>query len=130
MSTISGKCLQKYDITSCSTCLEMFTDPKVLPCIHTFCLQCLDTYSDDKDPSENATCRKVCRKKSVLCRKVFKIPSDGIKELPNNVFIQQLIKVNNPTVLDGKQASNKTILYELCSDTEIEITVYVLLYRM
>ena len=114
MSTISEKCLQNYDMTSCSICLETFKEPKVLPCIHTFCLQCLDTYCKDKDPDEEATCP--------LCRKVFKIHSDGNKKLPNTAFIQQLIEVNKSTDVGGRQASNRTILCELCSDAEIEIT--------
>ena len=27
---------------TCSVCLELFSDPKVLPCCHTFCLKCLE----------------------------------------------------------------------------------------
>ncbi len=29
-------------LLDCALCLEEFTDPKQLPCTHTFCLQCLE----------------------------------------------------------------------------------------
>ncbi len=29
-------------LTDCALCLEPFTEPKQLPCTHTFCLQCLE----------------------------------------------------------------------------------------
>ena len=29
------------DLTECSICTEVFTDPRILPCHHTFCLNCL-----------------------------------------------------------------------------------------
>ena len=74
------------DITTCSICLETFKKPKVLPCIHTFCLQCLDTYSKNKAPGEVATCP--------LCRKVFIIPKGGVENLPNNFFINQLLQAD------------------------------------
>jgi len=86
MAAVGEALLQICDITSCSICLETFKEPKVLPCIHTFCLQCLDTYYEDKDPNEETTCP--------LCRKLFLIPLGGVQNLPNNFFIHQLLKVN------------------------------------
>ena len=62
-------------ITSCSICLETFKEPKILPCIHTFCLRCLDTYCKDKNPGEEETCP--------FCRKIFTIPPDGMLVLPS-----------------------------------------------
>ena len=33
------------DLVSCSVCTDVFKDPKILPCLHTFCKICLDRFS-------------------------------------------------------------------------------------
>lgn len=36
--------MEAHSLTSslkCSVCLELYTDPRVLPCLHTFCLKCI-----------------------------------------------------------------------------------------
>jgi len=106
--------IQICDITSCSICLETFKKPKVLPCIHTFCLQCLNTYCLDKDPGEETTCP--------LCRKVFSIPLGGVQSLPNNFFIHQFLQVNKSTDIPGTQDSDKSTVCEICSDSEVKVT--------
>lgn len=68
----------------CSICLEDFKTPKCLPCIHTFCLECLKTYGKDERSGDEMACP--------LCRKPFKIPQQGFEELPNNFFIAELLK--------------------------------------
>ena len=52
----------------CSICLEFFNDPRLLPCLHTYCLKCLQGL--------------VCDKKSELscpqCRAKHEIPKGGV----------------------------------------------------
>ncbi|KAI8509634.1 hypothetical protein Bbelb_120620 [Branchiostoma belcheri] len=43
---------------SCSICLELFTRPKVLPCQHTFCQDCLQDHVRDKKHFECPNCRR------------------------------------------------------------------------
>lgn len=31
------------DLVQCALCMDKLTDPKMLPCQHTFCLNCLQT---------------------------------------------------------------------------------------
>ncbi|XP_078674716.1 uncharacterized protein LOC144912854 [Branchiostoma floridae x Branchiostoma belcheri] len=54
LSQISG------DFLECTICLEPFKDPKILPCIHTFCKDCLEKFvakqSDVKDKFPCPTC--------------------------------------------------------------------------
>jgi len=71
------------DIMECSICTEVFTDPRVLPYGHTFCLHCLHSYSDTKRPPDRIPCP--------LCRKEFTIPDDGIPGLPKNICIEKLL---------------------------------------
>ena len=34
---------ERFDIElKCSVCLEQYTDPKTLPCLHSFCLKCIE----------------------------------------------------------------------------------------
>ena len=60
----------------CSICQEDVKDRRLLPCIHSFCLECLRRYCREKQPGDVATCP--------LCRYEFKIPLDGVTGLPSS----------------------------------------------
>ena len=44
---------------TCSVCLESFKDPKVLPCLHTFCLGCIVNLAENAE-SDTINCPE-CR---------------------------------------------------------------------
>jgi len=71
------------DMTECSICTEVFTDPRVLPCIHTFCLECLLNCGKDRQPRDRMPCP--------LCRKEFTIPDDGLSGVQKNFFMEKLL---------------------------------------
>jgi len=73
------------DMTECSICTEVFTDPRGLPCIHTFCLKCLLNYGKDRQPGDHMPCP--------LCRKEFIIPDDGLSGTQKNFFMEKLLHV-------------------------------------
>jgi len=75
------------DWTTCPICLEVFDNPKSLPCIHGFCLKCLEQYFRDKMPGDEVPCP--------LCRKEFQIPPDGLCGLQHHFFIQHLVDARN-----------------------------------
>ena len=62
--------------------MEPLKNPKGLPCIHTFCLKCLEEYGKDEQPGDEMPCP--------LCQQMFKIPAGGFKKLPSNIFIEQI----------------------------------------
>ncbi|XP_063059411.1 tripartite motif-containing protein 3b isoform X2 [Engraulis encrasicolus] len=67
----------------CSICLDHYHNPKVLPCLHTFCERCLQNYI----PPESLTLScPVCRQTSIL-------PEKGVAALQNNFFITNLMEV-------------------------------------
>ena len=78
------------DVTECPICTEVIVDSKVLPCIHTFCLKCLEQFWKDKKPGDQVPCP--------LCRTPFNIPEGGLSDLPKNCFVEKL--------LDAQKVSN------------------------
>ena len=71
----------------CSICYEEFEDPRMLPCLHTFCYNCLKQLVQDKEPGDIMPCP--------LCRTEFTIPAEGIDEIQKNYFIENVIKMRN-----------------------------------
>jgi len=71
------------DMLECSICTEVFTDPRVLPCIHTFCLMCLLKYVEDRRPGERVPCP--------LCRENFTIPGNGLSGMKKNFLMEKLL---------------------------------------
>lgn len=70
-------------MTACPICLDTFDNPRSLPCLHTFCLQCIRGHCNSRSPRKNVKCP--------VCRKPFEIPSSGVVGLPHNFFIQGLL---------------------------------------
>ena len=56
---------------SCSVCLEMYTDPRVLPCLHVYCLHCIEGLVIDS----NVTCPQ-CRAKHPIQHNLVNFPVD------------------------------------------------------
>ena len=71
------------DVTECPICTEVIVDSKVLPCIHTFCLKCLEQFWKDRKPGDDVPCP--------LCRTSFSIPKGGLSNLPKNCFVEKLL---------------------------------------
>ena len=71
------------NLTTCPICLDLFDNPKSLPCLHAFCLKCLQGQFRNKQPGDKAPCPN--------CRKEFEIPPHGVRGLQHHFIIQQLI---------------------------------------
>ena len=75
-----------HDEVSCSVCMRSFTDPKQLPCLHSFCLHCLNGIQRTSGVHGKITCPE--------CRRQFQIPGSGNpSELPTNFRINSLLDV-------------------------------------
>ena len=76
----------RHDKVSCSVCMCTFTDPKQLPCLHSFCLNCLNGIQQTSGLHGKITCPE--------CRRQFQIPGNGNpSELPTNFRINSLLDV-------------------------------------
>jgi len=60
-------------VKTCSICQDELKDPRLLPCIHSFCLECLEQYCADKLPGDDVPCPE--------CRNEFSVPKTGVAGL-------------------------------------------------
>ena len=93
------------EVTECSICVEIFTNPKILPCVHTFCLHCLENYGKDKKPGDQMVCP--------ICRNEFIIPDGGLCNLPNNFLIGKMVEIGKLATAPANEA-----MCDLCPEGE------------
>ena len=77
----------KKEIT-CSICFELFTDPRTLPCLHTFCKSCIQRSVEiglAKVPEGFFECP--------LCRAHVPLPAKGIDGISANFSTKRLIEI-------------------------------------
>ena len=75
----------KEEVT-CSVCMQLYTNPKQLPCLHIFCLQCLNNLN-----RTNAHYGKI---KCPLCQREVAVPESGTLEtLPNCFHMKNLLDI-------------------------------------
>ena len=70
---------------SCSVCLEEYSRPRVLPCLHVFCEACLEKMVETQRDKQRAPCPN--------CRKPAPLPEGGVSSLPSAFYIHHLLEV-------------------------------------
>lgn len=70
---------RKDDLTTCAVCLNVYRQPKLLPCDHTFCASCIRDLADHHNGSE-FPCPS--------CHTATSIPPGGVASLPANIYVQ------------------------------------------
>ena len=73
---------------ACSICYELFTDPRTLPCLHTFCKSCIQRTIETglaEIPEGFFECP--------LCRAHVPLPARGIDGISANFSIKRLIEI-------------------------------------
>jgi len=103
-------------VTVCSVCTDVFTDPPVLPCVHTYCLKCIQGWSKDKLPGEKVPCP--------LCRKEFAIPENGLEGMPRNFFVEKILRVQH-LELTSVEAQSTQIFKGSCPDCPWELACQI-----
>ena len=76
----------------CSLCLDRFADPRILPCIHTFCRNCLEKYLTEKYGAANPGTAFECP----LCRAKHILPSGGIGGIQKNFYLEAPVRSQFP----------------------------------
>ncbi|CAG2254968.1 TRIM56 [Mytilus edulis] len=102
------------DLLTCTICLETFKVPKYLPCLHTFCESCIDTYivsSNEKDNTSEGFRCPVCRMFVSFKGKPEK-PEAWASKLPNNHFVTSMLDKRaiqrSEKMCNSCQVKNKT----------------------
>ena len=101
---------------SCSVCSDLFTDPKHLSCLHSFCLKCLKGWYETCGGGDAIRCPK--------CQTLSQVPSSGdLKDLPTSFYLNGLIDVlaikecKNTQVTCGncdKKSSEASYCFQCC----------------
>ncbi|XP_071786907.1 uncharacterized protein [Asterias amurensis] len=77
-------CKIRHVHIECPICLSRFTDPKILDCLHSFCLKCLQELIDKQDPKTDII---ICP----MCKKETSIPDGELSDLLSCFFLSSLI---------------------------------------
>ncbi|XP_078658242.1 tripartite motif-containing protein 2-like [Branchiostoma floridae x Branchiostoma belcheri] len=65
---------------TCAICMLNYRDPKILPCLHSFCRECLQEWTAKQQPLECPTCREPVR-----------LPDQGVDGLRTNFYVNNLL---------------------------------------
>ena len=79
---LDEKCDQ---ILQCAVCLERYTDPRMLPCVHSFCMSCINRLPQQDDTTVSCP---VCKKPSQLGKK-------GASSLPAAFHMNMLLEIDD-----------------------------------
>ena len=88
---------------TCPICYQLFNNPKYLPCHHSYCEQCLEKMQLQS--------KIICPE----CRKEATIPAGGVKDLPNNFFINRMV---DELVLKRKVEGEEEVKCDECDEDE------------
>lgn len=99
----------------CAVCMEHFKEPKVLPCLHTFCKDCLKGLIKKQGSDHVITCPE--------CRQDAKIADGNVNKLQPNFWINNFMTLMS---IKNRDSSSKSIICELCDsgDTALSRCTY------
>ena len=89
-----------YHVT-CQLCSNIFTDPRLLPCMHSFCFKCI------KDETKSCP----------TCKKPFEVPEQGLQDLPRDLRKQYEVEVAEYAV---KIEGSSEVACDRCIDSSSE----------
>ncbi|CAB1434794.1 unnamed protein product, partial [Pleuronectes platessa] len=102
----SASCLLSEERLLCSICLDVFTDPVLIPCGHNFCSKCINTYWDSRDTCQCPMCNEKFSTRPELRINTF------ISELADEFKKLVPVKASTP----GPQLPAVDVLCDICSE--------------
>ena len=91
---------------NCAVCLDLFTEPKSLPCLHSFCEKCLGNLALLPQGGGHVLSCPVCRSQ-------FPLPEDGVSGFPNAFHLNDLLELRQQL---KKLSEAKSITCENCEE--------------
>ena len=89
LSTSSTALKKLEEQLTCAICLDLYTNPKTLPCLHSFCQQCLEGLPLDSQGHNYFISCPTCRHRTQLPQPT------GVTDFPAAFHINNLIEVYN-----------------------------------
>ena len=90
----SGELIKKLEAElTCTVCGGRFEDPKVLPCLHTYCRKCVESLIQQKSASAGPE-KKISTVVCPQCREEHTLPENGAGELPEFPTFFQLVTLS------------------------------------
>jgi len=80
------------EIVRCPICLDDLRNPKLLSCLHSFCLQCLQQHWEAEKRGAKVECP--------VCWKRLLIPIAGLDALTDNFLLKDLIDARDASNMD------------------------------
>ena len=98
------------EFITCPVCTNAYSTPKVLPCMHSFCEECLKDCLNESDigPGQSFLC-PICKYQCVN-------PKRGVGAFPSNVFIETLFEFANRKASPAKAKEPPKPICEGCED--------------
>lgn len=81
MASVTSTITEEF--LTCSICFEIYKDPKTLPCLHSFCKDCINNLRQENAGINSYPCP--------ICRELFQLPEDGADDLKTNFCLKNLI---------------------------------------
>ena len=110
----SGLGLKLEERLTCPVCLDHYTNPKILPCHHSFCQHCLEGLPLDK---KNETYYLSCP----TCRHETELPEEGVGSFPVAFHLNDLKEMYS---LTKKTADLSNPQEATCSDHEKPLELF------
>ena len=95
-------------LVNCTICTEPFTDPRVLPCQHTFCLACLGQFFESYNQQRII---KMTNFPCPACRKITYLSQGGMQALPRDFKVGQIQDFLSKV---GIAAKSRTDICDVC----------------
>ena len=91
--------------TICGVCSKYYNDPRILPCLHSFCQQCLHHEIEECGSQQVFKCP--------TCERNINIPDRGVNVLPQNLHLGFEVEVAGYM---SKIISNSEVCCDQCTD--------------
>ena len=106
---------QLEDLLTCSICLETLSEPRTLPCFHSFCKCCLEKFVK-RHREQSASGKVIIKFDCPTCRSEFTLkPNEQVEGMTSSYFIRNML---DATAIQRRAISSQ-ILCSRCKEPAI-----------